>query len=418
MQLNRTSVLVAPVLILLLFAPTLAGIDRLAFRDVSHFYTPLYDYVASRCSEQWLPLWNPLDQTGIALAGETTTAVFYPLRYVLFTLPISSEVAISWYVVLHLILASLTARLAARWAGIRSILLRRLRASCTRCRVASCFCTQTHRTWSARPGCHWLSARCSRSHPLTTPTRIIVAGMAMSMMILGGDPQTAAHAMIVASLVWAVQLLQGQAACCRVCVCLSPHRCWRPLLPRPSWLHRFPGVAKASASERPTRSAWTDPPIVGGRRYEAYQYSLAPWHTLELATPNAFGTLLPINARISRLFPGDGRTWTPSIYMGTLVLLVIVLRLSRLRSEGIDAWLAIAAASLWLAMGHFGVVWLIQTTTHALPNVDSAIGGPYWWLYQFVPGYDSFRYPAKWLTLFSLGAAIITAQVIEQGIVD
>ena len=132
------------------------------------------------------------------------------------------------------------------------------------------------------------------------------------------------------------------------------------------------------------------------------------------STPNAFGSLLPANTRISRLLPGDGRTWTPSIYMGTLVLLVIVLRIRRLRFRGIDSWLAITVVSLWLAMGHFGVVWLIQATTHALPNVDSAIGGPYWWLYQFVPGYDSFRYPAKWLPFFSLGAAIVTAQFIER----
>jgi hypothetical protein len=412
MQLNRTSVLVAPVLILLLFAPTLAGIDRLAFRDVSHFYTPLYDYVASRCSEQWLPLWNPLDQTGIALAGETTTAVFYPLRYILFGLPIPSEVAISWYVVLHLILASLTARLAARWAGLGQPaaafagVLYPLSGS-----VLFLYTNPPYLVSAA-----WLplalGALLSR-YPLTTPTRIIVAGMAMSMMILGGDPQTALHAMMVASLVWAVQLLRGKRRVVAFGVLVAA-----PILAAALAAPQLAAsISWSSHSERiraTDKDRWTDPPIVGGRRYEAYQYSVAPWHTLELATPNAFGTLLPTNARISRLFPGDGRTWTPSIYMGTLVLLVIVLRLTRLRSEGIDAWLAIGAVSLWLAMGHFGVVWLIQATTHTLPDVDSAIGGPYWWLYQFVPGYDSFRYPAKWLTLFSLGAAIVTAQVIEK----
>lgn len=161
MQLNRTSVLVAPVLILLLFAPALAGIDRLAFRDVSHFYTPLYDYVASRNSEQWLPLWNPLDQTGIPLAGETTTAVFYPLRYVLFMLPIPSEVAISWYIVLHLILASLTARLAARWAGLGQPaatiagLLYPLSGS-----ILFLYTNPPYLVSAA--GCPWLSERCSR----------------------------------------------------------------------------------------------------------------------------------------------------------------------------------------------------------------------------------------------------------------
>ena len=121
MQLSRASILIAPLSIIVLFAPALVGDQRLAFRDVSHFYTPLYDYVAARTADQWLPLWNPLDQTGIPLLGETTTAVLYPVRYLLFALPISTETAIAWYVALHLVLASLTAGLAARWAGIRPL---------------------------------------------------------------------------------------------------------------------------------------------------------------------------------------------------------------------------------------------------------------------------------------------------------
>ncbi len=412
MQLNRTSVLVAPVLILLLFAPALVGIDRLAFRDVSHFYTPLYDYVASRCSEQWVPLWNPLDQTGLPLAGETTTALFYPLRYLLFALPISSEVAISWYVAIHLILASLTARLAARWAGIGPLaasiagVLYPLSGSILFLYANPPFLV----------GAAWLPLALGAmlaSHPLGTRTRILVAGTSMSMMVLGGDPQAALHAMIVASLVWAVQLIIGKQRTITPAVLVAT-----PILAAALAAPQLAASISWSRQSERIRTTdherWIDPPIVGGRRYEAYQYSLAPWHTLELVTPNAFGSLLPANTRISRLLPGDGRTWTPSIYMGTLVLLVIVLRIRRLRLQRIDPWLAIAAVSLWLAMGHFGVVWLIQATTHALPNVDSAMGGPYWWLYQFVPGYGSFRYPAKWLPFFSLGAAIVTAQFIEQ----
>src|SRR6056297_1031613 len=98
---------ITSLLILLMFGTTLVGLDRLAFRDVSHFYTPLYDYVAERGAQQWLPLWNPLDGTGMPLIGESTTAYFYPLRFVLFALPLSSDVAISWYVALHLMLAAI-----------------------------------------------------------------------------------------------------------------------------------------------------------------------------------------------------------------------------------------------------------------------------------------------------------------------
>ncbi|MGB0758808.1 MAG: hypothetical protein ACPGPS_04715, partial [Rubripirellula sp.] len=118
---SKTSVFLAPVLILAFFAPSLVGVDSLAFRDVAFFYTPLYDYVAERCSEWWLPLWNPLDQTGIPLVGETTTAVLYPLRYLIFSLPVSPESAMAWYVALHLIIASMAARLLARWTSCRPL---------------------------------------------------------------------------------------------------------------------------------------------------------------------------------------------------------------------------------------------------------------------------------------------------------
>lgn len=117
----RASVLVAPLAILVILGSVLVGHDRLGFRDVSHFYTPLYDYVAQRQADNWVPLWNPLDHTGIPLAGETTIAVFYPVRWLLYAMPMSADLAIGWYVALHLCLATLTTWIAARWSGLSPI---------------------------------------------------------------------------------------------------------------------------------------------------------------------------------------------------------------------------------------------------------------------------------------------------------
>ena len=413
MQSIRTSVFLAPVLILLLFASVLVGFDRLGFRDVSHFYTPLYDYVAWRASTQWLPLWNPLDQNGMPLIGETTTAVFYPVRYLLFKLPLSTETAIGWYVVLHLILASVTARLAARWSGAGQAPAALAGVVYPLSGSVLFLCTNL----PFLVGAAWLplvmGAMLSRV-ALSASARSLIAGTSMSMMVLGGDPQTALNAMIIVAVIGAVSLVRRKQA-------PVP---WRVMIATPILAAALAApqlAASASWSSQSDRvrdaetESWIDPPQVGGRRYGAYQYSLAPWHTLELATPNVFGTLLPTNQRLSRLIPGDGRTWTPSIYMGMLVLISLLCRLRMWRSTGPDPWLAMALLSLWLAMGHFGVAWLVQSLTGGLPHVDSAIGGPYWWLYQFVPGYDSFRYPAKWLTLFSLASAMVTAQTVERG---
>jgi hypothetical protein len=249
---------------------------------------------------------------------------------------------------------------------------------------------------------------------LSTITRTMIAGTSMSMMVLGGDPQTALNAMIMVAAIWAANAVKGkqEAVPWRVMIAapiLAAALAAPQIAASASWSNQSDRVRDADTQR------WVDPPEVGGKRYGAFQYSLAPWHTLELATPNAFGSLLPINRRLSRLIPGDGRTWTPSIYMGTLVLLALLSRLRGWRSTGPDPWLAMALVSLWLAMGHFGVAWLVQSLTGGMPHVDSAIGGPYWWLYQFFPGYDAFRYPAKWLTLFSLAAAMVAAQGVEHG---
>ena len=106
--------------------------------------------------------------------------------------------------------------------------------------------------------------------------------------------------------------------------------------------------------------------------------------------------------------------WTPTIYTGMSVVAVLILCLLRHCRVTVDRWLVMAVAGICLSFGHFGFVMLIQTATGALANVDSAVGGPYWLLYNAMPGYDSFRYPAKWLPIFALGLSIAVAQVFDR----
>ncbi len=409
----RASVLVAPLAILVLLGSTLVGTDRLGFRDVSHFYTPLYEYVAQRQSKQWVPLWNPLDHTGIPLAGETTTAVFYPVRFLVFSLPIDAEVAIAWYVALHLILASFAAWTAARWSGVSAI-------GASIGAVAYAMSGSVLFLYSNPPflvGAAWLpfvlgSLLCNTGPSQTI--RIMIASSTLAMMVLGGDPQTAFHGMIMVAAVWLVRRLRREP---------SPLR-FRGMMiaPLAAAILAAPQIAASldwsrqsdRVGQNQRDDSWFAPPVVGSRRYQAFEYSLPPWHTIEMVTPNAFGRLFPTNQRLSKLIPGDGRMWTPSIYMGMLVAMACVLQLWRWRTDGIDVWVGIAMLSISLAMGHFGIVWWLQASTGWLASLDSAVGGPYWFAYHFVPGYDSFRYPAKWLSVFSLSAAMITARFLDQ----
>ena len=87
--------------------PMLIGTTRLAYRDVSFFYTPLYGWLGDQGF--WgVTLWNDLDGLGMPTAGETTPAVFYPLRIAIYMLLDDWEIAIAWYTWLHLSIASWT----------------------------------------------------------------------------------------------------------------------------------------------------------------------------------------------------------------------------------------------------------------------------------------------------------------------
>lgn len=395
--------------------PTLVGDERLAFRDVSHFYTPLYEYVASRCADDWLPLWNPLDQTGVPLVGETTTAVLYPFRYVVFALIDEATIAIAWYVAIHLIIASLSAGFAARcW-----------RASRVASVAASIMYPMSGPVWFlyTNPpflvGAAWLPlalAAFASPRLMTIRCRVGIAGAAMAMMILGGDPQSALHVTMIASVVMTGRCIRSRSlpagwslpivAPVLAAVLAAPQ-----LAASIDWSRQS---SRVGSQINEAQTSKFDPPQRGTQRREAFQFSLPPWHAAELLTPNAFGSLLPTYRRISATIPGDGRIWTPTIYLGLIGCLALIDRLRRIRTLGIDAPLAIAIGSFLLAMGHFGLVWWMQATIGLPQNVDSAAGGAYWLLYHFFPGYDAFRYPAKWLPMFAMAMSIVTAGWLDR----
>ncbi|TWT83850.1 hypothetical protein CA13_53230 [Planctomycetes bacterium CA13] len=467
---DRLSVLVLPAIIVLLFATALMGIDRLAFRDVSHFYTPLYNYVAERTSRDWFPMWNPLDQTGIPLVGETTTAVFYPIRYLLFALPIASDVAMSLYVVVHFIIAAFSARYAARRACIafctskvgdvdsakRNTTL--IESQPQRAKVSAVVATIGGMTYALSGSVlflysnppflvgaawlpivlsTWIDGNSKEGRKARLLDRILVSGTAMAMMILGGDPQTALHAVIVGMAVAMVRGVAGWKKDAGETKLSSPPATeTRQRRFRDSLVSIILGCLLAVTLSLPQIAAsvswsgqsdrvmqddshdWLAPPPRDSKRARAFQFSVAPWHAIELVTPNASGSMLPNNHRFSLLIPGEGRTWTPTVYMSALVVIALICQLAsqtfwRPRPK-LDVWIVIAITAWFVAMGHFGLVWIIQNASGKLQGVDSAVGGLYWWLYQFLPGYDSLRYPAKWLPIVACSLSIVMAKWLDQ----
>jgi hypothetical protein len=372
----------------------LLDFDRLAFRDVGFFYTPLYYHVARFDDLGSGPAWNWLDGTGMPLAGETTTAVFYPVRWIVYRLADTPTRAIAIYVWLHLLLASLTARrLAITQSGRRAGVM----AGWIYPMSGSVIFLVTNVPFLVSAA--WLPMA---FHFLVRPRQRgtqIDSAVAIAMMILAGDPQTALHVTLVLSGWIALQAIFKRD----FRILRFNLECLIKIMLMVTAISLPQAIASWDWSRQSDRDGGISAP-------DRYAYSIAPWRFIEYTTSNASGRFFPRNERVTAALPGDGAMWTPSIYGGAIAVpaLMAGLFVKRRRS----AWTLLTIVAAAASMGHFGLVWWIQTCTGLLAETPSETGGLYWMLCKCVPGYDWFRYPAKWLPMMSLGTTIVACQWI------
>lgn len=402
----------------------LTGRDRLAFRDVGHFYTPLYGYLAERERAQWLPLHNPLDELGMPLIGESTTALFYPPRRLIFWAWRTPETALAWYACLHLLLAGAAAGYAAKRAGAG-------RLGCGLATLAFPLSGPILFLYCNPPylvGAAWLPLALAGGLGLARQWSFRDASLtaiSLAMMILGGDPQTAVHVVLIGSGVVTVQLAWRGAASG---LAMGGRLAAGLLLALALSLPQSVGTLDwASHSNRYASTATATA--------DTYDFSVAPWHWVETILPSAWGHLFPTHTRISRAFAADGRTWTPTLYAGLLPLALALLsyhRRLRRKGPGWDTWDSLLPLAVLGSLGSFGVGhlagqlgafgpdgggWLssFAASPATLGTPDrNAVGGLWWWLATFFPGYSGFRYPAKWLIFAPLGIAIAAARQADR----
>ncbi|MEO1526969.1 MAG: hypothetical protein AAFX06_16140 [Planctomycetota bacterium] len=394
--------------LLIVTLPMFRG-DRIAFRDVNHFYLPLYDYVAHRTSTEWLPLWNPLDQMGMPLVGESTTAVLYPVRYVIFLLPFEPVTALNLYLITHLVIASFCAAWLAKRIGCASqgITLAGITYPLSGSVYALC-CNPPFLVGAA-----WLPLALGACLLGVLPARhrIGLGAISLAMMVLGGDPQSALHVILVAGSV-ALVIAVGNR------ILKSPTNATvgspRSILGVTFFAATLAlGLSAIQVAASIDWSRQSDRALDAEHRREAFEFSLPPWHLTELLTPRPFGEPFPRHRRLGVLLPGDGRLWTPSVYGGAIVGIALLLGMFQVRNNGQRTWLWIAIVSMTLCFGHFGAVWVVQQIPGMMRDWDSAVGGPYWMLWSGLKGYSAFRYPIKWLPVFGLAAAMVTAKWVS-----
>ena len=428
----------------ILLGASIFGFERLAFRDLSHFDQPLYEYLDQRCTTTSFPLWSSLEQFGVPLAGETTTGLFYPFR-VLFLLPLGRDARITLFIFLHLFLAGLGTLVFCRTRG--SAAIPSAIAAITYPLSGPIFFLYTNPPFLV--GACWLPWILSALlRSATAPSRRAVASgaLAMALAILGGDPQIPFHAvLVVAAYTVFITAQQSQAFAAGsvrhflfhflarlhrnlvplgLCILLA----WALAAPQLFASHQWSRQSWRAATAEP--SLWSSHSSTGDRIVDSvpsaelvphtedvYRFSIAPWHTMELLWPFISGRLAPSNERWMDSFAAEPATWTPTLYCGLLAPACFFLMLVHRRWNRLEWWLAvfgIAGALGSFSLGYAFRALSLWTNLPPSEAISDPAGGFYWALIKLVPGYGQFRYPAKWLPLAAIGLTALTAACLSQ----
>src|SRR6185369_5931158 len=193
--------------------------------------------------------------------------------------------------------------------------------------------------------------------------------------VLGGDPQTAYHSMLAAMLYavvlgWRVKrasvpsqrgiglrqlgfcVLATVIALGLSAVQIGPSaeatsRSDRAVFNRPrnvyeaasvSWQRQKDGQRPIERHSQAIAGGLFGEPATFTHHEAVYEFSVGPWRLAEFFWPNIGGRLFPTNRRWFSLLPGEGRVWTPTLYLGLLPAMLAIGSLCAPASNNREAW--------------------------------------------------------------------------------
>ena len=460
--------------------------EQFSYRDAAHFYYPLYGRVESDWDAGRLPLWEPEENAGTPLLGNPTAAVLYPGKLI-YRLAPSYAWGARLYIVAHTGLAVLAmVALLRSWnvsgtgAWIGGI------GYGFGVPILFQYCNVVFLVGAAwtplglRAADRWLR--------LGQRWGVGSLAFVLAMQVLGGDPESAylvgicafgygiaislagrgsvkirrwiglaGAAIVVAAWIgltlWAASTLPAfrdngpppeplpWMGAVRIGVrvawglaALAFGVWWLRKPGRPGGL-RVVGLVGSAGLAACLTGAQLLPVMeftgqsaraAAGGIHDIYPFSLEPIRVAELAFPNLFGTGVKAAHTWLGLVPGfqSPSIWVPSLYLGSLTLILAVSAFGFRNGPPGRAWLsAIAIAALLGSFGRFASpIWVARGTDQGAEMFgrrdvrdDAAIrfdgqlrdgdGGVYWLLATLLPGFREFRYPSKLLTFSSLALA-------------
>jgi len=342
-------------------------------RSLFRWDTLLYNWpLLLETRREWLagrfPFWSESFCCGTPLLENINAAVLYPLKLIVWVLPLKSgyHAFLFVHVWLSLVGMHLLLRKGARVGVVAAVVGALAYGAGGYARDM----WDTH-NFTALP---WIplglfaltqaGAGCRRY-----PAALGVA-VCWAMLVLGGDLQAAALWLPCALL-----LALGSRGRRDRIVVLAAGIAVGTLISAPQWL---PSAASAAESYRSGGLSLAD----------AAERSFHPLRTLELALPHLFGNRdLWFGESLAGDHAQKKQPWVSSFHFGLLAVPLLALALRRPRSPAARWALVIGLAGLLLGYGRFTPLFRYW---HALPVVDL------------------FRFPEKYLLWTSLGGAVLT----------
>lgn len=382
----------------------LAGVDAFTY------FAPYWDYRMAALRAGQIPLWNPYLFLGVPFLANPQAAVLYPLHWPLSWL--TAEQALIWSAALHVWLAAgFTYTLARRSFGLSwtAAWLSGLLFGLGGFSLARIENINQLNALAWLPAMLWLLDETARPQHWRGRVRWGSASAGViALCLLAGHTQSFFVNMAGLALyaAWPGMMAAGQIG----------RRWWRrqrgdhsspSLIARndvrtrlASLLTLLPALLLAAAQLLPTLELNGLGLRTGGLPYrQAVSFSLRPRLLVQSLLP-------PFGGDLAQAFASEGyaefvgyigvvgvilaavglrRSWKPET--GTWNLVAHPLPAQGGAPGGRSTPLALAATGLFLALGAYNPV--------------------YYLLWRFVPGFDLFRAPVRWLALFALGAAVL-----------
>jgi len=367
--------------LLVLYLPLLIG-ERVLFWGLPTLqFFPWREFAFSELAAGRIPFWNPYNGAGAPLVANYQTALFYPPNWL--HLLLSDAYAMNLLAVAHLFWAGygmwhFTGRLGMLPLGRGMSTLSYALGGYLVARMGS-FPTADAVAWIP-----WLLWAVLRVIDQPRPLNVGVLSLVTGMLLLVGHAQTAWYALLLAGAFCLWMAYWGGDG--------DRLKQWRQILAAAA-IGVILGVGITAGQLLLTFELLVESQRSGGVSYdELTNLSFSPFRLFNFFAPNFFGS--PVDG--SYLTPDQGSYFEDAIYIGVIPLLSVIAAMLgwlKWRNLYLESKRVFRTVPFWVFMTIIGII------------VSTGRYGPvYEILYSYVPTFDAFREPVRWMIIpvFSL----------------